>query len=58
MTKDYSLLISKKFGDREIFEEIVSLLHRYSMKLYSGRRKQALIKELIEEESDEASREA
>lgn len=32
--------------------------YRYSMKLYVGRRQQKLIKELIEEESDEASREA
>jgi predicted site-specific integrase-resolvase len=30
---------SQKLDSEEIFEEIVSLLHSYSMKLYSKRRK-------------------
>lgn len=47
---------SEKLDSQEIFEEIVSLLHCYSMKLYAGRRTQKLIKELIKEESDETSR--
>ena len=41
---------SKKIDSEEIFEEIVFLLHCYSMKLYSKRKKK-LIKELINEES-------
>ncbi|MEW6558381.1 MAG: IS607 family transposase [Elusimicrobiota bacterium] len=40
---------NKKLDSQEIFEEIVSLLHSYSMKLYSS-RKARKIKELIEEE--------
>ena len=46
---------SKKLDSEEIFEEIVSLLHCYSMKLYS-RRKAKKIREIIEEagEPDEA----
>jgi len=43
---------SPKLDSEEIFEEIVSLLHCYSMKLYS-RRKRKLIEKLIEEETDE-----
>lgn len=39
---------SNKLDSQEIFEEIVSLLHCYSMKLYSS-RKNKKIKELIEE---------
>lgn len=39
---------SAKLDSEEIFEEIVSLLHCYSMKLYSKRRKK-IIKELISE---------
>lgn len=38
---------SEKLDSQEIFEEIVSLLHCYSMKLYSS-RKNKKIKELIE----------
>lgn len=40
---------NKKLDSQEIFEEIVSLLHCYSMKLYSS-RKNKKIKELIEDE--------
>ena len=39
---------SSKLDSEEIFEEIVSLLHCYSMKLYSSRKKNT-IKELIKE---------
>lgn len=39
---------SPKLDSEEIFEEIVSLLHCYSMKLYS-KRKNSKIKELIKE---------
>ena len=41
---------SEKLDAQEIFEEIVNLLHCYSMKLYSNRRKNK-IKELCEPES-------
>ena len=41
---------STKLDSTEIFEEIVSLLHCYSMKLYSARKKKK-IQELIMEES-------
>ncbi|MBY6988636.1 IS607 family transposase, partial [Clostridium botulinum] len=37
---------SKKLVSEEIFEEIVSLLHCYSMKLYSKRKGQK-IKEIL-----------
>lgn len=40
---------SSKLDSQEVFEEIVSLLHCYSMKLYSKRKVQK-IKEIIEEE--------
>ena len=40
---------STKLDSEEIFEEIISLLHCYSMKLYSKRRAQK-IKEAIEED--------
>lgn len=40
---------SNKLDSKEIFEEIVSLLHCYSMKLYSSRRKER-IKKFIESE--------
>lgn len=40
---------SPKLDSAEIFEEIVSLLHCYSMKLYSSRKRKTL-KELIKEE--------
>ena len=42
---------SEKLDSQEIFEEIVSLLHCYSMKLYSKRRVQK-IKEVLEEKDD------
>ena len=41
---------SPKLDSEEIFEEIVSLLHCYSMKMYSKRRV-AKIKEVLEDES-------
>ena len=44
---------SKKLDSQEIFEEIVSLLHCYSMKLYSS-RKNKKIKELICEELNDS----
>ena len=40
---------SKKLDSEEIFEEIVSLLHCYSMKLYSKRKTQ-IIKEILKED--------
>lgn len=40
---------STKLDSEEIFEEIVSLLHCYSMKLYS-KRKNKVIKELLEDD--------
>ena len=43
---------SQKLDSQEIFEEIVSLLHCYSMKLYSN-RKRAKLKELLEIEDPE-----
>ncbi|GKU83014.1 IS607 family transposase [Niallia sp. NCCP-28] len=41
-----------KLDSEEVFEEIVSLLHCYSMKMYS-KRKNKVIKELIEREEPE-----
>lgn len=41
---------SPQLDAQEVFEEIVSLLHCYSMKLYSSRKKKKVL-ELIEEES-------
>ena len=38
---------STKLDSQEIFEEIVSLLHCYSMKLYSSRRRMEKIREAI-----------
>ena len=43
---------SKKLDSQKIFEEIVSLLHCPSMKLYS-KRKKTLIDQLIKEDSDD-----
>lgn len=40
---------SAKLDSEEIFEEIISLLHCYSMKLYSKRNAKKKIKELIDE---------
>lgn len=39
---------SQKLDSEEIFEEIVSLLHCYSMKLYS-KRKVSRLKQMLEE---------
>lgn len=44
---------SQKLDSEEIFEEIISLLHCYSMKLYSKRRVQKM-KEALEDESTES----
>jgi len=41
---------STKLDSQEVFEEIVAMLHCYSMKLYSNRKKK-LIKEIVSEES-------
>ena len=43
---------STKLDSEEIFEEIVSLLHCYSMKLYSKRRVQKIKEAISEDESD------
>ena len=45
---------SEKLDSQEIFEEIISLLHCYSMKLYSS-RKAKKIKEIIEEDDSTES---
>lgn len=45
---------SEKLDSQEIFEEIISLLHCYSMKLYSG-RKARKIKEILEEDDSTES---
>ena len=45
---------SKKLDSEEVFEEIVSLLHCYSMKLYS-KRKIPKIKEVIYDDSDKSN---
>lgn len=42
---------SEKLDSQEIFEEIISLLHCYSMKLYSKRKAQK-IKEVLSDEND------
>ena len=39
---------SKKLDSAEIFEEIVSLLHCYSMEMYSNRRTLDKIKEAVQ----------
>jgi predicted site-specific integrase-resolvase len=43
---------SHKLDSEEIFEDIVSLLHCYSMKLYS-KRKRTIIEQLIKEDSND-----
>ena len=43
---------SAKLDSEELFEEIVSLLHCYSMKLYSKRKAQK-IKAVLQEKGDE-----
>ena len=40
---------SEKLDSEEIFEDIVSLLHSYSMKLYSSSRRVKKIKEILED---------
>ena len=45
---------SEKLDSEEVFEEIISLLHCYSMKLYS-RRKAKKIKEILEENDSSES---
>ena len=45
---------SEKLDSQEIFEEIISLLHCYSMKLYSS-RKAKKIKEILEEDDSSES---
>jgi len=47
---------SEKLDSQEIFEEIISLLHCYSMKLYSS-RKAKRIKEVLESDDSSESRE-
>lgn len=42
---------SAKLDSEEIFEEIVSLLHCYSMKMYSKRRVQR-IKEVLDDSTE------
>ena len=46
-----------KLDAEEIFEEIVSLLHCYSMKLYSNRRKMNKLREVIQDVEDEDAKE-
>ena len=46
---------SEKLDSQEIFEEIISLLHCYSMKLYSN-KKAKKIKEVLEEDDSSESR--
>ena len=43
---------SEKLDSQEIFEEIVSLLHCYSMKLYSKRKVQKIKEVLVDERSE------
>ena len=52
-----SAIGSDKLDTQEIFDEIASLLNCYSMKLCSASRKRKIIKELVEGETDEISRE-
>lgn len=41
---------SEKLDSQEVFEDTVSLLHCYSMKLYESRRRLRKIKEAIEDD--------
>lgn len=43
---------SQKLDSQEIFDEIVSLLHCYSMKLYSNRRKLQQLKQVITDDTN------
>ena len=47
---------SEKLDSQEIFEEIVSLLHCYSMKLYSRRKVQMIKGVLSDNEQDEGGK--
>ena len=49
-----SELSDKKTDQREIFEEIISLLHAFSMKMYASRIKK--LKEALKEEESEKDR--
>lgn len=49
-----SELSDKKTDQQEIFEEIISLLHAFSMKMYASRRKK--LKEALKEEESEKDR--
>lgn len=49
-----SELGDEKLDSKEVFDEIVSLLHCYSMKLYSSRKKQKL-KEFINDHEEEST---
>ena len=42
---------SEELDSQEVFEDIVSLLHCYSMKLYSNRKRLWKIKEAIDDET-------
>lgn len=48
-----SEVVSEKLDSQEIFEEIVSLLHCYSMKLYSRRKEQRIKEVLSDDEQNE-----
>ena len=50
-----SQLGSKKLDSEEIFEEIVSLLHCYSMKMYSKRRVDKIKEALSDDQNDSES---
>ena len=49
-----SEVVSIKLDSEEIFEEIISLLHCYSMKLYNKRKGQK-IKEILQEQGGDCS---
>lgn len=49
---------SEKIDSQEIFEEIVSLLHCYSMKLYSKRKIQKIKEVLSDDERNDNSDES
>lgn len=46
---------SEKLDSQEIFEEIISLLHCYSMKLYSS-HKQKKLREFLEDKEDDSTK--
>ena len=47
---------SEKLDSEEIFEEIISLLHCYSMKLYSSRKAKKIKEILVEDDSTESGK--